>query len=103
MYVYVCIYACTYRVCSAYDHYQDWSGNGIKSVNIKERTPGFVHAQYTTGVFGITFQFEIYWSHVAPTKVMFRTVTPTRLIHLSECHACLILVMCFCVCVCVCV
>jgi len=73
-----------YRVCAEYEHYQDWTGNGIKKVEFPEIRPNFVHAKYTTGVFGITFHFELYWSTAVPNKIVFRTVNPTKLIHLLK-------------------
>ena len=73
-----------YRVCSDYEHYGDWTGNGIKKCVIAERRQGFTHVIYTTGVFGFFFDFALYWSTAVQNKITFRNPGPMGAVHLLK-------------------
>mmetsp|Transcript_15995 Transcript_15995/g.31636 ORF Transcript_15995/g.31636 Transcript_15995/m.31636 type:complete len:221 (+) Transcript_15995:43-705(+) len=72
------------RVCSDYDKYGDWTGNGIKKCVIKEKRQGFQHILYTTGVFGLTFNFELFWSTAVQNEITFRNPSPMGAVHLLK-------------------
>lgn len=69
-----------YRVITDFQHYSDWSGNGIKKCTIKQQRPGMLEMDYTTGAFGVQFQFSLYWGLGQANKVSFRTSKSTRML-----------------------
>ncbi|EKX52464.1 hypothetical protein GUITHDRAFT_161198 [Guillardia theta CCMP2712] len=69
-----------YKVITDFKHYNDWSGDGIKDMVIKQSSPTFWEIQYITGCFGLKFYFSMYWAMNAPSRVAFRNVHSTRLI-----------------------
>lgn len=70
-----------YNVITDFDHYTDWSGNGIKYMKYAQRTPKFKEINYITGVFGILFHFSLYWAMTPNEQVIFRSTKPSRLLH----------------------
>ena len=69
-----------YAVITDFDHYTDWSGDGIKYMTYVQKTPKFCEINYTTGVFGIFFHFGLYWAMHPYERIIFRTTKPSRLL-----------------------
>jgi len=46
-----------YLVASELEHYKDWAGDGIKSVNIRLKDSDYIEAVYKAGAFGYIFDF----------------------------------------------
>jgi len=73
-----------YKVITDFKHYNDWSGDGIKDMVVKQSSPTFWEIQYITGCFGMKFYFSMYWAMKAHTRVAFRNVHSTRLIKMMR-------------------
>ena len=69
-----------YKVITDYDHYTDWSGDGIKHMKYVQRSPKFCEINYITGVFGIFFHFSLFWAMTPNERVIFRTTKPSSLL-----------------------
>ena len=57
-----------FRVISDIEHYRDWSGDGVRSMRIREHAVTHATAEYICGTFGITFKFVMHWSFASPGK-----------------------------------
>jgi len=63
-----------FLVASELEHYKDWAGDGIKSVNIRFKESDYIEAVYTAGAFGYIFDFVMGFTLEECRRITFHMV-----------------------------